>query len=91
MYTQSKAHILTATSFFLTMLSLHCVCCLCLHATGATMSVVIDLPFSACVWISAAVAITYTVLGGLYSVAYTDVIQISLVFLSLVCFILNGS
>ncbi|XP_056287730.1 high-affinity choline transporter 1-like [Pseudoliparis swirei] len=54
-----------------------------LIALGATMSVVIDLPFSACVWISAAVAITYTVLGGLYSVAYTDVIQISLVFLSL--------
>ncbi|XP_068449772.1 high affinity choline transporter 1-like [Clinocottus analis] len=55
----------------------------CLISLGATMSVVIDLPFSVCVWISAAVAIIYTVLGGLYSVAYTDVIQISLVFLSL--------
>ncbi|XP_054479431.1 high-affinity choline transporter 1-like [Anoplopoma fimbria] len=54
-----------------------------LISLGATMSVVIDLPFSACVWISAVVAIIYTVLGGLYSVAYTDVIQISLVFLSL--------
>lgn len=48
------------------------------------MSVVLDLPFSVCVWISAAMAITYTVLGGLYSVACTDVIQISLVLLSLV-------
>ena len=48
------------------------------------MSVVLELPFSVCVWISAAVAIAYTVLGGLYSVAYTDVIQISLVLLSLV-------
>uniref|UniRef100_A0A8C2YYQ4 High affinity choline transporter 1 Hemicholinium-3-sensitive choline transporter n=1 Tax=Cyclopterus lumpus TaxID=8103 RepID=A0A8C2YYQ4_CYCLU len=54
-----------------------------LIALGATMTVVIDLPFSVCIWISAVVAITYTVLGGLYSVAYTDVIQISLVFLSL--------
>ncbi|XP_054479797.1 high-affinity choline transporter 1-like isoform X2 [Anoplopoma fimbria] len=54
-----------------------------LISLGATMSVVIDLPFSVCVWISAVVAIIYTVLGGLYSVAYTDVIQISLVFLSL--------
>ncbi|XP_034407629.1 high affinity choline transporter 1-like [Cyclopterus lumpus] len=54
-----------------------------LIALGATMSVVIDLPFSVCVWISAVVVIIYTVLGGLYSVAYTDVIQISLVFLSL--------
>lgn len=48
------------------------------------MKVVLDLPFSVCVWISAVVAIIYTVLGGLYSVAYTDVIQISLVLLSLV-------
>ena len=54
---------------------------------GATMSVVLDLPFSVCVWISAAVAIIYTCLGGLYSVAYTDVIQISLVLLSLVSFV----
>ena len=53
---------------------------------GATMSVVLDLSFSVCVWISAAVAIIYTSLGGLYSVAYTDVIQISLVLLSLVSF-----
>ncbi|XP_075951250.1 high-affinity choline transporter 1-like [Anarhichas minor] len=54
-----------------------------LMSLGATMNVVLDLPFSVCIWISAAVAIIYTVLGGLYSVAYTDVIQISLVLLSL--------
>ncbi|KAM8722743.1 high-affinity choline transporter 1-like [Acanthopagrus schlegelii] len=54
-----------------------------LISLGATMSVVLDLSFSVCVWISAAVAIIYTSLGGLYSVAYTDVIQISLVLLSL--------
>lgn len=48
------------------------------------MTVILDLPYAACVWISAAVAIVYTLLGGLYSVAYTDVIQMVLMFLSLV-------
>lgn len=55
---------------------------LCL--TGGVMSVVLDLSFSLCIWISAAFAIIYTLLGGLYSVAYTDVIQLSLIFVSLV-------
>ncbi|CAJ1053284.1 high-affinity choline transporter 1-like [Xyrichtys novacula] len=50
---------------------------------GATMSVILDLPYGYSVWISSAVAIIYTLLGGLYSVAYTDVIQLSLAFLSL--------
>ncbi|XP_041804060.1 high-affinity choline transporter 1-like [Chelmon rostratus] len=50
---------------------------------GGIMSVVLDLPYSVCVWISAAVAIIYTLLGGLYSVAYTDVIQLVLIFISL--------
>lgn len=53
-------------------------------APGATMSTVLDLSFSLCVWISAAVAISYTVLGGLYSVTSTDVIQILLVLAGLV-------
>ena len=48
------------------------------------MSVILDLSFAVCIWISAAVAITYTLLGGLYSVAYTDVIQLVLIFISLV-------
>lgn len=52
--------------------------------TGVTVSVFSNLPLSLCIWISAAVAIIYTVLGGLYSVAFTDVIQLSLVFCSLV-------
>ncbi|XP_038591370.1 high affinity choline transporter 1-like [Micropterus salmoides] len=54
-----------------------------LISLGVTMSVILELPFSVCVWISAAVAIIYTVLGGLYSVAYTHVIQLSLVLISL--------
>ena len=48
------------------------------------MSVVLDFSYSICIWISAAIAIIYTLLGGLYSVAYTDVIQLILVFISLV-------
>uniref|UniRef100_UPI003AAC5C1D high affinity choline transporter 1-like n=1 Tax=Centroberyx gerrardi TaxID=166262 RepID=UPI003AAC5C1D len=50
---------------------------------GATMSVILDLPYSYTVLISSAVAIIYTLLGGLYSVAYTDVIQLSLICISL--------
>lgn len=52
--------------------------------TGAAMSVVLDFSFSTCVWISAAVTIIYTLLGGLFSVAYTDVVQLVLIFLGLV-------
>ncbi|XP_033481092.2 high-affinity choline transporter 1-like [Epinephelus lanceolatus] len=54
-----------------------------LLSLGSTMSVILDLPYAYSVWISSAVAIIYTLLGGLYSVAYTDVIQLCLVFLSL--------
>ncbi|XP_076015612.1 high-affinity choline transporter 1-like [Genypterus blacodes] len=54
-----------------------------LTGLGATMSVILDLPYSLCIWISATVAIIYTLLGGLYSVAYTDVVQLILVIVSL--------
>uniref|UniRef100_UPI0037E731DC high-affinity choline transporter 1-like n=1 Tax=Semicossyphus pulcher TaxID=241346 RepID=UPI0037E731DC len=47
---------------------------------GATMSVILDLSYTLCIWISAAVAIIYTLMGGLYSVAYTDIIQLTLMF-----------
>uniref|UniRef100_A0A3P8ULX4 High-affinity choline transporter 1-like n=1 Tax=Cynoglossus semilaevis TaxID=244447 RepID=A0A3P8ULX4_CYNSE len=47
------------------------------------MSVILDLSYNVCIWISASVAIIYTLLGGLYSVAYTDVIQLILIFISL--------
>ncbi|XP_068597145.1 high-affinity choline transporter 1-like [Brachionichthys hirsutus] len=50
---------------------------------GGMMSVVLDLPFSVCMWISAVVTVTYTLLGGLYSVAYTDIVQLVLVFAGL--------
>lgn len=47
-----------------------------LGALAGTVSVVIDIPSSLAVGISAAVAVVYTMIGGLYSVAYTDVIQL---------------
>ncbi|XP_068183763.1 high-affinity choline transporter 1-like [Antennarius striatus] len=50
---------------------------------GGTLTVVLDLSFSVCVWISAAVAIFYTVMGGLLSVAYTDIIQLIFIFIAL--------
>ncbi|XP_042358602.1 high-affinity choline transporter 1-like [Plectropomus leopardus] len=51
-----------------------------LISLGVTMTVILDLSYAVCIWISAAVAITYTLLGGLYSVAYTDIIQLTLIF-----------
>lgn len=47
------------------------------------MSVILDLSYVYSIIISSVVAITYTLLGGLYSVAYTDVIQLILIFVSL--------
>lgn len=54
-----------------------------LMALGGTMSTILDLPYAYSVVLSAAVAILYTLLGGLYSVAYTDVIQLVLIFIAL--------
>ncbi|CAJ1054922.1 high affinity choline transporter 1-like isoform X1 [Xyrichtys novacula] len=54
-----------------------------LGALGGTVSVVMDISSSLAVSISAAVAIVYTLMGGLYSVAYTDVIQLTFMLLGL--------
>ncbi|KAM8848426.1 high affinity choline transporter 1-like [Synchiropus picturatus] len=54
-----------------------------LISLGSTMAIILDLSYNLCVWISAAVAVTYTLFGGLYSVAYTDVLQLVLTFVSL--------
>ena len=54
-----------------------------LSALGSTFGIVIGLDFSVSVILSAAVAIGYTALGGLWAVALTDVIQLSLLFLGL--------
>ncbi|XP_026522733.1 high affinity choline transporter 1 [Notechis scutatus] len=52
-------------------------------ALGATISVIIDINISFSVIISASVATLYTLVGGLYSVAYTDVVQLFCIFLGL--------
>ncbi|XP_077381497.1 high affinity choline transporter 1-like [Festucalex cinctus] len=54
-----------------------------LVSLGGTMRVILDLSYGYSIVISAIVAVVYTLLGGLYSVAYTDVIQLVLIFVSL--------
>ncbi|TFK09337.1 lysosome-associated membrane glycoprotein 5 [Platysternon megacephalum] len=52
-------------------------------ALGATISVIIDIDVNISVIVSALIAIMYTLVGGLYSVAYTDVVQLFCIFLGL--------
>ncbi|KAH0624579.1 hypothetical protein JD844_032200 [Phrynosoma platyrhinos] len=52
-------------------------------ALGATISVIIDININISVIVSALIAILYTLVGGLYSVAYTDVVQLFCIFLGL--------
>ncbi|XP_040030934.1 high affinity choline transporter 1 [Gasterosteus aculeatus] len=54
-----------------------------LGALGGTISVVMDISSALAVCVSAAVAIVYTLMGGLYAVAYTDVVQLSLMLVGL--------
>jgi len=55
-----------------------------LSALGATVSVVVGLGKDLSVIVSACIAVFYTLIGGLYSVAYTDVIQLICIFIGLV-------
>ncbi|XP_077425013.1 high affinity choline transporter 1-like [Vanacampus margaritifer] len=54
-----------------------------LTALGGTMSIILEVSSVVSILISAAVSIIYTFLGGLYAVAYTDIIQLSFIFVSL--------
>lgn len=56
------------------------MCC----SAGATLSVIVDVNINIAVVISAMIAIFYTLVGGLYSVAYTDVVQLFCIFVGLV-------
>lgn len=56
-----------------------------LAALGATLAVIIDMDQGTSVILSAGIAVFYTLFGGLYSVAYTDVIQLFCIFIGLVC------
>ena len=51
---------------------------------GSTLSVIIEVDNTTAVIISACVAISYTLVGGLYSVAYTNVVQLFCILLGLV-------
>jgi high affinity choline transporter 7 len=54
-----------------------------LTALGTTFGVILGLSFSVSIIISAAVAIAYTVVGGLWAVAHTDVLQLTIMFIGL--------
>ncbi len=54
-----------------------------LTALGTTFSVIIGLDISTAIIASALIGILYTVIGGLWSVAYTDVIQLFLLSIGL--------
>ena len=47
-----------------------------LSALGATLSVILEINMTLSVVVSALIAVGYTFFGGLYSVAYTDVVQL---------------
>jgi len=55
-----------------------------LSALGATVSVVVGLGKHLSIILSSCIAVFYTLIGGLYSVAYTDVIQLICIFVGLV-------
>ncbi|XP_064105781.1 high-affinity choline transporter 1-like isoform X1 [Macrobrachium nipponense] len=54
-----------------------------LSALGSTLAVILDIGNEISILVSAAIAVTYTLFGGLYSVAFTDVIQLFCIFMGL--------
>ena len=59
--------------------------------TGATLAIIIDMNINYAVVMSALIAVMYTWIGGLYSVAYTDVVQLGCIAIGLVMEILIDS
>jgi solute carrier family 5 (high affinity choline transporter), member 7 len=55
-----------------------------LVAIGSTFGVMLGMPLTTAILVSAVVVIAYTVLGGMWSVAYTDAFQLGLVVIGLV-------
>jgi solute carrier family 5 (high affinity choline transporter), member 7 len=55
-----------------------------LVAIGSTFGVILGMPLTTAILLSAVVTTAYTVLGGMWSVAYTDIFQLGLVALGLV-------
>ncbi|OQV18883.1 High-affinity choline transporter 1 [Hypsibius exemplaris] len=54
-----------------------------LSALGATITVIVGLSDTLSVIVSAIIAVAYTMFGGLYAVAYTDVVQLFCIFIGL--------
>lgn len=55
-----------------------------LAALGTSLRVICGLTDAVSIVVSAAIAMTYTLFGGLYSVAFTDVVQLFCIFIGLV-------
>lgn len=55
-----------------------------LTTLGATLSVILNMDMNLSVIVSAFIAVAYTFFGGLYAVAYTDVVQLFCIFIGLV-------
>ena len=65
-----------------------------LVAIGSTFGVILGLPLTTAILLSAVVTTAYTVLGGMWSVAYTDIFQLGLVALGLAValpYVLDGA
>ncbi|XP_794570.2 high-affinity choline transporter 1 [Strongylocentrotus purpuratus] len=58
-------------------------CAAILAALGSTISVILELDQNLSVILSACIAASYTLFGGLFSVAYTDVVQLACIFVGL--------
>nr|WP_246258777.1 sodium:solute symporter family protein [Kroppenstedtia pulmonis] len=54
-----------------------------LTALGTTFGTILGLDFTTSILLSAAIAIAYTVAGGLWSVVYTDVVQFGMILVGL--------
>ena len=54
------------------------------YLVGATLAIILQMDLDTAVIGSALIAVFYTWVGGLYSVAYTDVVQLGCIFLGLV-------
>ena len=59
-----------------------------LSFTGSTLKVILHIDTRLSIIISAIIAVCYTLVGGLLSVAYTDVFQIAFIAFGLVCTVL---
>lgn len=51
---------------------------------GSTVAIILDVDKTTSIIVSAAIAVCYTLLGGLWSVAYTDLVQLFFIAVGLV-------